>query len=236
MDGFVLPAKAKNKDAAKTVLEYIGTGAGRGELPEVRPVGRRPGHRPQVPTYNQVQTASVQMIAGQKARVAVRRPGHRPAMAAAAGDGDPAVHRQPAASAIKSMQSQPGGAGEDHLLASDATGHIVTHDVARRDASRRETRRRRPPQAGAAAFPARTSWSSSRCSRSRCSPTWRSSGARPGLGRAVLFQWSGVGGVQLAVLPSPAASFPDNGCFFGVQNYVQAATVTRRSGPRSSTM
>ena len=27
MDGFILPAKAKNKDAAKQVLEYIGTGA-----------------------------------------------------------------------------------------------------------------------------------------------------------------------------------------------------------------
>jgi multiple sugar transport system permease protein len=38
------------------------------------------------------------------------------------------------------------------------------------------------------------------------------------------FQWSGVGGVQLRSC-HPTVFIPDNGCVFGVQNYVQAATV-----------
>jgi multiple sugar transport system permease protein len=38
------------------------------------------------------------------------------------------------------------------------------------------------------------------------------------------FQWSGVGGVQLRSC-RPSTFIPDNGCFFGVQNYHQAATV-----------
>jgi multiple sugar transport system permease protein len=38
------------------------------------------------------------------------------------------------------------------------------------------------------------------------------------------FQWTGVGGVQLRSC-HPTTFIPDNGCFFGVQNYHQAATV-----------
>jgi multiple sugar transport system permease protein len=38
------------------------------------------------------------------------------------------------------------------------------------------------------------------------------------------FQWSGVGGVQLRSC-HVSTFIPDNGCFFGVQNYKQAATV-----------
>jgi multiple sugar transport system permease protein len=48
----------------------------------------------------------------------------------------------------------------------------------------------------------------------------------PALTSVVLsfFQWSGVGGVQLRSC-HPTVFIPDNGCFFGVQNYHQAATI-----------
>jgi ABC-type sugar transport system permease subunit len=48
----------------------------------------------------------------------------------------------------------------------------------------------------------------------------------PALTSVVLsfFQWSGVGGVHLRSC-QPSTFIPDNGCYFGVQNYHQAATV-----------
>jgi multiple sugar transport system permease protein len=48
----------------------------------------------------------------------------------------------------------------------------------------------------------------------------------PALTSVVLsfFQWSGVGGVHLRSC-RPSTFIPDNGCFFGGQNYAQAATV-----------
>jgi hypothetical protein len=55
MDGFVLPAKAQNKAAAKTVLEYIGSGPAESSYLKYDEwdVGLVTGL--QVPTYNQVQ-------------------------------------------------------------------------------------------------------------------------------------------------------------------------------------
>ena len=41
-DGFMLSKKAKNQDAAKALLEYIGTGEAEALVPQDRPVGRRP--------------------------------------------------------------------------------------------------------------------------------------------------------------------------------------------------
>jgi multiple sugar transport system permease protein len=48
----------------------------------------------------------------------------------------------------------------------------------------------------------------------------------PALASVVLsfYQWSGVGGVHLRTCV-PSTFIPDNGCFFGIQNYKQAATV-----------
>ena len=116
MDGFVLPAKAQNKAAAKTVLEYIGSGPAESAYLKYDEwdVGLVTGL--QVPTYNQVQKTSVQMISGQKA---VSQFGDRdtdPAMAGRRRDGDPAVHRQPDRLDHQVDPEQPRGAGEDHLL------------------------------------------------------------------------------------------------------------------------
>jgi multiple sugar transport system substrate-binding protein len=105
MDGFVLPAKAQNKAAAKTVLEYIGTGAAETAYLKYDEwdVGLVTGL--QVPTYNQVQKTSVQMISGQKA---VSQFGDRdtdPAMAAAAETAIQQFIASPTTSTIKSIQS-----------------------------------------------------------------------------------------------------------------------------------
>ena len=105
MDGFVLPAKAKNKDAAKAVLEYIGSGPAESAYLKYDEwdVGLVSGL--QVPTYNQVQKTSVQLISGQKA---VSQFGDRdtdPAMAAAAETAIQQFIGSPTASTIKSIQS-----------------------------------------------------------------------------------------------------------------------------------
>jgi multiple sugar transport system substrate-binding protein len=105
MDGFVLPAKAKNKDAAKAVLEYIGSGPAESSYLKYDEwdVGLVNGL--QVPTYNQVQKTSVQMISTQKA---VSQFGDRdtaPAMAAAAETAIQQFIATPTASTIKSIQS-----------------------------------------------------------------------------------------------------------------------------------
>jgi multiple sugar transport system substrate-binding protein len=105
MDGFVLPARAQNKDAAKAVLEYIGTGPAESAYLKYDEwdVGLVTGL--QVPTYNQVQKTSVQMISGQKA---VSQFGDRdtdPAMAAAAETAIQQFIANPTASTIKTIQS-----------------------------------------------------------------------------------------------------------------------------------
>jgi multiple sugar transport system substrate-binding protein len=104
MDGFVLPAKAQNKAAAKTVLEYIGTGPAESAYLKYDEwdVGLVTGL--QVPTYNQVQKTSVQMISGQKA---VSQFGDRdtdPAMAAAAETAIQQFIASPTTSTISSIQ------------------------------------------------------------------------------------------------------------------------------------
>ena len=105
MDGFVLPAKAKNKAAAKAVLEYIGTGPAESAYLKYDEwdVGLVNGL--QVPTYNQIQKPSVQMISAQKA---VSQFGDRdtdPAMAAAAETAIQQFISAPTTSTIKSIQS-----------------------------------------------------------------------------------------------------------------------------------
>src|SRR6202034_300987 len=105
MDGFVLPAKAKNKDAAKAVLEYIGTGPAESAYLKYDEwdVGLVKGLV--APTYNQVQKTSVQLISSQKA---VSQFGDRdtdPAMAAAAETAIQQFIASPTASTIKSIQS-----------------------------------------------------------------------------------------------------------------------------------
>jgi multiple sugar transport system substrate-binding protein len=105
MDGFVLPAKAKNKDAAKSVLEYIGSGPAESAYLKYDEwdVGLVNGL--QVPSYNQVQKTSVSLISSQKA---VSQFGDRdtaPAMAAAAETAIQKFIGSPTASTITSIQS-----------------------------------------------------------------------------------------------------------------------------------
>jgi len=66
MDGFILPAKAKNKDAAKQVLEYIGTGAAEASYLKYDNWDVAVATGASVPSYNAIQTASVQAISTQK--------------------------------------------------------------------------------------------------------------------------------------------------------------------------
>ncbi|HEV2373856.1 MAG TPA: ABC transporter substrate-binding protein [Streptosporangiaceae bacterium] len=105
MDGFVLPAKAKNKDAAKKVLEYIGTGPAEASYLKYDEwdVALVPGV--QVPSYNAIQKLSVQDISTQKA---VSQFGDRdtdPAMAAAAEQAIQQFINNPTPSTISSIQN-----------------------------------------------------------------------------------------------------------------------------------
>jgi multiple sugar transport system substrate-binding protein len=105
MDGFILPAKAKNKDAAKQVLEYIATGPAESKYLKYDEwdVGLVKGL--QVPSYNSIQTTSVQAISTQKA---VSQFGDRdtaPPMAAAAETAIQQFIGSPTTSTIKSIQS-----------------------------------------------------------------------------------------------------------------------------------
>jgi multiple sugar transport system substrate-binding protein len=105
MDGFMLPAKAQNKAAAKKVLEYIGTGPAESAYLKYDEwdVGLVSGLV--APSYNQIQKTSVQQISGEKA---VSQFGDRdtdPAMAAAAETAIQQFIANPTASTIKSIQS-----------------------------------------------------------------------------------------------------------------------------------
>jgi multiple sugar transport system substrate-binding protein len=66
-DGFMLPAKAKNKDAAKKILEYLGTGEAESTFLKTDhwDVGLANGLV--APTYNDIQKKSVQAISSCKA-------------------------------------------------------------------------------------------------------------------------------------------------------------------------
>jgi multiple sugar transport system substrate-binding protein len=104
-DGFVLPKKAKNKDAAKKVLEYIGTGAAEASYLKYDEwdVGLAQGLS--VPTYNPIQTKSVQVINSQKA---VSQFGDRdtaPAMATAMEEAIQGFIGDQSSSNIKSIQN-----------------------------------------------------------------------------------------------------------------------------------
>ena len=48
-------------------------------------------------------------------------------------------------------------------------------------------------------------------------------------------KWNGVGGLSSKTCQPNVPSILNNGCLFGVQNYLQASTSTRISGPRSGT-
>ena len=237
MDGFILPAKAKNKDAAKQVLEYIGTGAAEASYLKYDQWDVAVATGAQVPTYNSIQTASVQAMANLQGRRAVRRPGHRAADGDGPGDGDPEVHRQPRRVRHQADAVQPGRVRRSRSLASDANGTpVVTHDVARRAASRRETpanggRRRRSarrfsrrdilvvvamlaiPVLADLAFIWGPAWSRSRC---RCSSGAASAACTPGAA-------------------SPAACSRTTAASPACRTTTRRPPTTRRSGPRCST-
>lgn len=66
-DGFMLSKKAKNKDAAKAILEYIGTGAAEAEYLKTDQWDVGLANGLQVPTYNAIQKKSVAEISKCKA-------------------------------------------------------------------------------------------------------------------------------------------------------------------------
>ncbi len=66
-DGFMLPKKAKNKDAAKQVLEYIGTGDAESTFLKTDHWDVGVANGLVAPSYNDIQKKSVQAISSQKA-------------------------------------------------------------------------------------------------------------------------------------------------------------------------
>jgi multiple sugar transport system substrate-binding protein len=105
MDGFVLPAKAKNKDAAKQVLEYIGTGAAEASYLKYDQWDVAVATGAQVPTYNSIQTASVQAMANLKGVAQFGDRDTAPPMATALETAILKFIANPASSGIKPMQS-----------------------------------------------------------------------------------------------------------------------------------
>ena len=105
MDGFVMPAKAKNQDAAKQVLEYIGTGAAEAKYLKYDAWDVAVATGAAVPSYNTIQTASVQAIQSQKAIAQFGDRDTAPAMATAAENSILQFIASPSASTVKSIQS-----------------------------------------------------------------------------------------------------------------------------------
>jgi len=105
MDGFVLPAKAKNKDAAKQVLEYIGTGAAEASYLKYDQWDVAVATGAQVPTYNSIQTASVQAMANLKGVAQFGDRDTAPPMATALETAILKFIANPATSGIKPMQA-----------------------------------------------------------------------------------------------------------------------------------
>ena len=66
-DGFMLPKKAKNKDAAKEVLKYFGTGEAESNFLKTDHWDVGVANGLVAPTYNDIQKKSVQAISSQKA-------------------------------------------------------------------------------------------------------------------------------------------------------------------------
>jgi len=105
MDGFILPAKAKNKDAAKQVLEYIGTGAAEASYLKYDQWDVAVATGAQVPTYNSIQTASVQAMANLKGVAQFGDRDTAPPMATALETAILKFIANPATSGIKPMQA-----------------------------------------------------------------------------------------------------------------------------------
>jgi multiple sugar transport system substrate-binding protein len=105
MDGFILPAKAKNKDAAKQVLEYIGTGAAEASYLKYDQWDVAVATGATVPTYNPIQTASVQAMANLKGVAQFGDRDTAPPMATALETSILKFIANPATSGIKPMQA-----------------------------------------------------------------------------------------------------------------------------------
>ena len=105
MDGFMLPAKAKNKDAAKKVLEYIGTGAAEASYLKYDSWDVAVASGASVPSYNAIQTASVQAISSQKNVAQFGDRDTAPPMATALETAILSFIATPTASHVKSLQS-----------------------------------------------------------------------------------------------------------------------------------
>jgi multiple sugar transport system substrate-binding protein len=105
MDGFILPAKAKNKDAAKQVLEYIGTGAAEASYLKYDNWDVAVATGAQVPSYNSVQTASVQAISSLKNVAQFGDRDTAPPMATALETAILSFIATPTSSNVKSLQS-----------------------------------------------------------------------------------------------------------------------------------
>ena len=105
MDGFILPAKAKNKDAAKQVLEYIGTGAAEATYLKYDNWDVAVATGASVPSYNTIQTASVQAISTQKNVAQFGDRDTAPPMAAALEAAILKFIATPTSSNVKSLQS-----------------------------------------------------------------------------------------------------------------------------------
>jgi multiple sugar transport system substrate-binding protein len=105
MDGFVLPAKAKNKDAAKKVLEYIGTGAAEASYLKYDNWDVAVATGATVPSYNSVQTASVQAIGSLKGVAQFGDRDTAPPMATALETAILSFIANPTTSNVKSQQS-----------------------------------------------------------------------------------------------------------------------------------
>jgi multiple sugar transport system substrate-binding protein len=105
MDGFILPAKAKNKDAAKQVLEYIGTGAAEASYLKYDNWDVAVASGAQVPSYNSIQTASVQAISSLKNVAQFGDRDTAPPMATALETAILSFIATPTSSNVKSLQS-----------------------------------------------------------------------------------------------------------------------------------
>jgi multiple sugar transport system substrate-binding protein len=109
MDGFILPAKAKNKNAAKQVLEYIGTGAAEASYLKYDNWDVAVATGAQVPSYNSVQTASVQAISSLKNVAQFGDRDTAPPMATALETAILSFIATPTSSNVKSLQSSLAG-------------------------------------------------------------------------------------------------------------------------------
>jgi multiple sugar transport system substrate-binding protein len=105
MDGFILPAKAKNKDAAKQVLEYIGTGSAEASYLKYDSWDVAVATGASVPSYNSIQTASAQALSSLKGVAQFGDRDTAPPMATALETAILSFIATPGTSQVKSLQS-----------------------------------------------------------------------------------------------------------------------------------